>query len=287
MKRVSLFIVELAALAGALTVILSMAGGPSQLLEQASASSLDVKATAADCSKQTATQLVNQLELNNFALDDPVRQVLCGSFTGPGTEAMAVTIGAPTCWGIQSWAVFRFDGIAWQLVLDRNDWLFPPLVAVGNDIQATSPVFRPTDQARCFPTGGKRARSWHWNGSRFVAGAWKQVEAGSVEPVAFYSPSGNLFCVLADTRKSPGANCWSFKAPQFVMMNVGGGLRICQGRRCFNDCGCHEEAEKLAYGKQVTVGRFQCVSLRSGIKCTVVKLGRGFLISRSAVKRIG
>ena len=45
--------------------------------------------------------------------------------------------------------------------------------------------------------------------------------------------------------------------------------------------------QTLAYGQQVTVGRYQCISLRSGIKCTVVKLGRGFLISRSAVKRIG
>ena len=270
-------------------MIFSTAGGPSQLLvERASASSVAAEATAADCSKQTATQLVNQHDLNNFALDDPVQQVLCGSFAGPGSEAMAVTIGAATCWGIQSWAVFRFDGSTWQLVLNRNDWLFPPLVAVGNDIQATSPVFRPTDQARCFPTGGKRARSWHWDGLRFVAGAWKQVEPGSVETISFYSPSKNLYCVMGDTGKFPGVNCFSFNAPQFVKMNAIGRLRICQGRRCFNDCGCREEGPKtLAYGRQVTVGRYQCISLRSGIKCTVVKLGRGFLIGRSAVKRIG
>jgi hypothetical protein len=280
-RGVSRFVEPAAAFLVALVVI------SSPLLDKASASPALAKNAAADCSKQTATQLVNQHELNNFLLNDPVQQVLCGSFTGPGSEAMALTIAAPTCWGIQRWAVFRFDGSAWQLVLDRNDWLFPPLVAVGGDIQATSPVFRPTDTSRCGPTGGKRSRIWHWDGTRFVAGVWKQVEPGAVETIAFYSPSENLYCVIGDNRNLHGANCWSFNAPRVVRMNAAGGLRICQGRRCFKDCGCREEAPVLAYGKQLTVGRFRCVSLRSGIKCTVVQLGRGFLISRSAVQRIG
>ena len=74
----------------------------------------------ADCSQATATQLVNQNDLNNFLLQDPVQQVLCGSFTGPDSEAMVVAIGAPTCWGTQRWAVFRFSGGAWELVLSSG-----------------------------------------------------------------------------------------------------------------------------------------------------------------------
>ncbi len=52
--------------------------------------------------------------MNHFALPNPVRQVLCGPFTGAGSEAMAVTIGAPTCWGIQHWGVFTLTQGVWR-----------------------------------------------------------------------------------------------------------------------------------------------------------------------------
>ena len=73
-------------------------------------------APGADCSKATATQLVNDNKLNNFILPDPFAQLLCGPFTWPGSTAMAVTIGAATCWSPQSWAVFTFDAGTWRLV---------------------------------------------------------------------------------------------------------------------------------------------------------------------------
>jgi uncharacterized protein DUF6636 len=243
-------------------------------------------AVSGECSETTALQLVEQHHLNDFDMAAPVKQVLCGPFTGAGNNAMAVTIAAPTCWGIQRWAVFRLAGGEWQLVHNQVEFVFPPLVAVGGDIQVTTPVFRPTDP-RCIPSGGKRSRVWHWDGSRFKAGSWKQVEPGTTETIAFYSPSKNLFCIIGDSKNLHGANCWSFNPKHYVRMNASGGLRICTGRRCFNDCGCREEAPILAYGKQLTVGRFQCTSLRTGINCTVVRSGKGFLISRSGVRRVG
>jgi hypothetical protein len=41
------------------------------------------------------------------------------------------------------------------------------------------------------------------------------------------------------------------------------------------------------YGGQVTVGRFRCASLRSGIKCTEVRTGRGFVFNIAGVTRVG
>src|SRR5262249_48836907 len=87
-----------------------------------------------DCSKAAARPLTEQYHLNDFSLPNPVLQVLCGPFTGPGSEAMAITIGAPTCWSPQRWAVFSFSGGAWKLVLDQHKFIFP-LVAVGSDIR--------------------------------------------------------------------------------------------------------------------------------------------------------
>src|SRR5437879_13782719 len=91
---------------------------------------------------------------------------------------MAITIGAPTCWGTQRWVVFGFTGGVWQLVLDQRRFIFP-LVAVGSDIRETTPVFRPGD-ARCLPSGGSHARIWHWDGTRLAPGAWTQVTKGKV-----------------------------------------------------------------------------------------------------------
>jgi len=145
------------------------------VLALATPSKSTVAAVSADCSTATATQLVEQNRLNAFDLPDPVRQVLCGPFMGPGSEAMAVTIGAPTCWPIQHWAIFGFRGGAWQLMAEIPAYLIPPLTAVGNDIREETAVNRAGDP-RCLPTGGTHARLWHWDGTKFVAGAPVQVK---------------------------------------------------------------------------------------------------------------
>jgi hypothetical protein len=240
-----------------------------------------------DCTKATANQLVEQHRLNNFLLPDPVAQVLCGAFTGPASVAMAVTIKAPTCWSPQRWAVFSFSGGDWKLVLDEPAFLVGPLLAVGSDIQETTPVFRQGDP-RCIPSGGTHARIWHWDGSRLVPGAWKQVTKGKVITRSFYTPSKNITCSLGDSRDYLGVRCESFKAPQSVKMDASGRLKICHGRRCFPACGCAPEGiPTLGYGKQVTAGRFRCISLRSGVKCIVIESGKGFLINRAGITKVG
>jgi hypothetical protein len=41
---------------------------------------------------------------------------------------------------------------------------------------------------------------------------------------------------------------------------------------------------KLAYGKSVRLGPFRCTSRTDGMRCLVVRTGRGFLIGRETVK---
>jgi hypothetical protein len=247
-------------------------------------------AAKADCSKATARQLVEQHHLNDFLLPNPVRQLLCGPFTGPGSEAMAMTIAAPTCWSPQRWAVFSFTSGAWQLVLDQRRFIFP-LVAVGADIRETAPVFRQGDP-HCIPSGGTHARTWHWDGTRLTAGPWKQVTKGEPKRRWFFSPSGYLSCAMGDDSRFRAAACQSLGppkkvTPQKVSLNAAGRLTICRGSVSRCKLGNAGEAPTLGYGRQITVGRFRCRSQRSGVRCTVIRSGKGFLISRDSVRRVG
>ena len=252
--------------------------------------SLRVPGAPSACSKATANQLVETNRMNHFALPNPVRQVLCGPFTGPSSEAMAVTIGAPTCWGIQHWGVFTLTGGVWRLVLEQPAYLVPPLHAVGSDIRETTAVHRSGDP-RCFPSGGTRSRIWHWNGTRLAAGPWKRVTKGDPEARGFDSPSLNISCGMFDDSSFRQVVCQSRIPPQKVIMDASGRFTACRNRSAENKCGLGDRGEgpirPLAYGRQITVGRFRCLSLEIGVRCTVIQSGKGFLINRDGVSRIG
>ena len=244
-------------------------------------------APTADCSQSTARQLVEQHELNDFDLQNPVVQLLCGPFTGPGSEAMAITIAAPTCWGVQRWVVFRLTSGAWQLVLDKRLFIFN-LAAVGSDIRETAPVWRRGDP-RCLPTGGKHERVWHWDGTRLVPGPWKQTQKAEPRPKGFYSPSHNIYCGMYDDSTYRFVECASYKPMQKATLRVSGRVAVCRDRGTRNRCNIGNPGEgtpSLAYGRQATVGRFRCRSQKSGMRCFVIQTGKGFLLNRSGVSRV-
>jgi hypothetical protein len=103
----------------------------------------------------------------------------------------------------------------------------------------------------------------------------------------FYSPSRNLSCEMADGSGGSAArvSCQSRMLPRSVSMGLAGRLTICRGARCLGDVG--ENIPTLGYSKQITVGRFRCLSLRTGIRCTVIQSRKGFLINRDGVRRVG
>ena len=171
-----------ATLIGVVTIAflaLPVAGTTTRALGGASPASPGGSTAAGSCSKTEATRVVERLHLGNADdpdVSDPVAQVLCGSFVGPGSQAMVASLAIPSCGRTAGWVVFRRSGADWQLVMERNNGA--DLDAVGTGIRETQFVLRPGD-AHCFPTGGTRSRTWRWNGTRFVSSPWTQSKPAS------------------------------------------------------------------------------------------------------------
>jgi hypothetical protein len=224
-------------------------------------------------------------------MPNPVVAVLCGPFMGPGSRVMVASLasgGASVT--VMGWAVFRLAGGTWQLVMQRKDGAY--VSAAGSDIRESVNIMRPGD-SHCCPTGGSRARLWHWNGTRFVAGPWKRATKGDPRARGFDSPSLNISCGMFDESGGRYVHCQSRIPPQTARLDADGRVTMCidpTPKGGANECNLGDRGEDptrpLAYGKQITVGRFRCVSLEIGVKCTVIKSGKGFLISRDGVERV-
>jgi hypothetical protein len=123
-----------------------------------------------------------------------------------------------------------------------------------------------------------------------VAGPWTQVTKGEPRARGFYSPSKNIYCGMSDNSVSRGADCYSYVPPQKAVLSPAGRVTICRDRGSRNRCNIGNPGEgtpTLRYGRQITVGRFRCRSQISGVRCTVIQSGKGFLINRAGVKRVG
>jgi len=256
------------------------------------------------CSEASARRIVKQLRLGDPSVADPVYKVLCGAFTGPGSQTMVVSLGGPgASTGMIDWVVFRWAGGTWQFLMKRHQAAV--LAAAGSDIRETVSIFRDGDP-RCCPTGGTKTRIWHWNGSRFVAAPWKQVAPGaSATPGAdafksgyFKTPSGNIVCYHspgpADLPRPfigcgiksglkpapPRRSCQEGGyAGDRVSMNATGRVRV---PSCAGDPGAlvgESRARVLDYGKTWSGGGIRCTSAETGLTCRN-KSGHGFFLSR-------
>jgi hypothetical protein len=223
---------------------------------------------------------VKRLRLGDPFATTPVFKVLCGSFAGPGSQTMVASLLGEANTGMIGWVVFRRIGGEWQLLMERRG--AAELTAAGADIKETVAIYRAGDP-RCCPSGGDKSRIWHWNGTRFTASAWQQPTK-TIE--AFHAPN-QIQCVMVDDGRRAFVECWAFPLEQKARLNARGRLTICRGSadRCrYGDIG---DRPRLAYGRQITVGRFRCESLRIGVRCTVIKSGKGFLINRDGIKNVG
>jgi len=101
----------------------------------------------------------------------------------------------------------------------------------------------------------------------------------------FHSPSLNIGCEIDWHRPgiSDRAYCQTYRPARSVTLSRTGALRICSGVGCIGDG--PENAFTLRYGKATRLGPFRCLSLATGMRCTVPS-GRGFLLSRSGVERL-
>jgi hypothetical protein len=107
----------------------------------------------------------------------------------------------------------------------------------------------------------------------------------SLTMARFASPSRNVSCEMAD-RDARGSfvHCQSKRLPHSIRMTPTGGLRLCRGAGCLGDPAANTRV--LGYTQRITVGRFQCLSQHAGIKCTVTRSGKGFLIDNVRVHRV-
>jgi hypothetical protein len=250
-------------------------------------------AVAGGCTTATATTIAKKLHLGNADFTSvPVTKLVCGAFLGPGSEAAAFALTIPSCGISGDWVVFRRQGGSWLYVFESGDGVVG-LQAVGRDIKETQNVLRPSDP-HCFPTGGSRSQVWHWNGTRFVGSGWKYSKPQTPKPqpnprvlrhAAFFTPSHNLSCEIWDGGPvSPHVYCQSVHSPHTVEMSPSGALTIGANPGNYDQ---GTKLQLLPYGKSLRVGRFLCTSEQSGVICIVNALGRGFLIDRDHVQRVG
>lgn len=120
-----------------------------------------------------------------------------------------------------------------------------------------------------------------------LAAAGAAPAAASAANRAFLTPSGNLGCQITDGAAGLPNEvfCQSDRRPQTVRMGLGGRLRICRGVACLGDPA--EDTPTVGYGAIVTAGRFRCTVRTDGVRCRVRTTGRGFLINRDTIRRIG
>jgi hypothetical protein len=101
----------------------------------------------------------------------------------------------------------------------------------------------------------------------------------------FHSPSGNIACEVASARPHLGtyAHCATATPPRSVELRLDGTSRVCRGVACIGNA--PENSVVLRYGTAIRVGPFRCSSARDGIRCRVIRTGRGFLVSRERISR--
>jgi hypothetical protein len=61
-------------------------------------------------------------------------------------------------------------------------------------------------------------------------------------------------------------------------------LKECTGVSCLSNAGLN--TPMLPYGTSITLGPFTCLSMTTGMKCTLVN-GNGFVLARSGVTPLG
>jgi hypothetical protein len=115
---------------------------------------------------------------------------------------------------------------------------------------------------------------------------------------SFYArgPGGVVGCEMADEPATVRVVCQSFRRSfsryQNAILDAEGAVVWCrmripeQSNRCLTgDLG--QDARTYRVGRRVTVGRFRCQVLRSGVRCVVTATGKGFVYRPGGVRAIG
>ncbi len=102
----------------------------------------------------------------------------------------------------------------------------------------------------------------------------------------FFGPGPSTSCEMDVGVPKVGTNvyCQTYPHTESVVLHTDGTLTICHGIKCIGNP--PDQVPTLVYGNRMTAGPFRCNSTRAGIRCFVVKTGKGFLISPTSIKRV-
>jgi len=104
----------------------------------------------------------------------------------------------------------------------------------------------------------------------------------------FLSPDRKIWCHIVTDGTEDDVFCANKSPVGLARLNRNGALAFCNGTSgdiCFQNW--DSSAPVLRYGQQSELNGFRCVSERKGITCTLIQSGKGFLINRDGVSRIG
>jgi hypothetical protein len=102
----------------------------------------------------------------------------------------------------------------------------------------------------------------------------------------FYGPGPSTSCEIDIGVPKLGTlvHCQTYPHAESVILRPTGKLTICHGVPCIG--APHHLMPTLVYGSWERAGPFRCDSTHAGIKCVVVKTGRGFLMSPTSIKQL-
>jgi hypothetical protein len=120
--------------------------------------------------------------------------------------------------------------------------------------------------------------------------------AASRTAIEFFArtPHGNASCAIYDGYGgSAEAFCESYRPGREskATVNAKGKVSICASHNTrTNDCGLGNaglNTPTFGYGHRITVGRFRCAVLHSGVMCTTISSGKGFLFNPNRAVQVG
>ena len=228
--------------------------------------------------------------LSDPQLSRPVGRLICGAFAGPGSIGMAASSVHGVCLPYAGWGAFRYVNGGWQLIPGgRHDTILTLGISkAGNDIVEKMPVRHPGETI-C-TASGVRSRTWHWNGKRLVAAAWRTTLPGRGLD-SFRSQNGKVWCRIIKDVTENDAWCGTRSPERLATVKRNGQVTICTATGP-GDClqNWDDHAPILRSGKTNLLNGFSCQALGSRITCTVIAgagKGQGFMIDANAASKLG
>ncbi len=148
----------------------------------------------------------------------------------------------------------------------------------------TSTPARPTTTSQATGSGSTSTSTTNSSGGSTTTGTLLPQSPTTTE---FYAPSGNLECEIDyqfESTVQTSTLCLTETPPQSVTLGADSTLKECTGVNCLSNAGLNTPT--LPYGTSITLGPFTCLSMTTGMKCTLAH-GNGFVLARSGVTPLG